>query len=99
MSFASTIITLALIIGAFFRRRMGETGGNILKLLAIAAGLATSLIWALLDNLDDPMALFNENTPWVGIAFAVELAFVMFYNVSKRSSGSELKPESGYVRF
>jgi hypothetical protein len=81
IALVSTVIMLA---RAFARRKQSVEGEekseprniSIWVSLAALAGVATPVLWALLDNLDLDRAFVNGNTKWVALAFAVHLVLI-----------------------
>jgi Na+/proline symporter len=98
MSLIAVIFSLLLIVGAFIRRRNRENGekysGGIVKILAIVLGIATPIVWLLLDNLNHSMHFVNRDTIYVAIVFIVQLAVIGIYYLrkNKRNDDNDLTP-------
>jgi uncharacterized repeat protein (TIGR02543 family) len=90
MSFASSMITIGLLIGIFVRRKLRRTKVSVPQFIAIAAGIVTSLVWCLLDDISKPMALVTDNTLWVGAVFMLQLVCLGLYLAHREKSVNTL---------
>jgi len=72
--------------------------GNILRSLTITAGVATPLIWVIMENHNNEMVWINALTPIVAIPFALTVVFCAVTNVSnKKLQGDDYTDESKYA--
>jgi hypothetical protein len=66
-----------------------KLSGGMWKALAIGCGAATPVIWLLLDNLRNPVALINANTKWVAVAVLMHLIGASVYLIGKNRERRE----------
>jgi hypothetical protein len=102
MSIVAMLISLAYVGGAYSRHRDIKTeneqrrdigieeearlSGGMWKVIAVAAGVLTPVVWLLLDDLRDPMTFINSNTKWVAQSFIIHLIFALLYQVRKNKT-------------
>ncbi len=92
------LISLLLVLGSFFRRRREEDAqderaedkertdkkrGWYAKLITMLLGLLPAVLFLALDNMTLSMALVNQWTLWVAVAFVVQMLCLATYLVIK----------------
>jgi uncharacterized repeat protein (TIGR02543 family) len=109
MSIVAIIISIVLVIGAFAKRRRGDEAdeiayryeesekrrrqGKLLKVLTCLVGVATLIVWIVLDDFSQPMVWVNKWTLFVGIAFIVHLFLLVVYKLRSARKDSEYEEE------
>jgi hypothetical protein len=59
------------------------------EIFAVVVGIATPVIWLLLDNLSLPMEFINRYTIYVAIVFIIHAALTIIFNIVKEREASE----------
>ncbi|MDR0875690.1 MAG: hypothetical protein LBN12_05720, partial [Clostridiales Family XIII bacterium] len=88
----AAVLSIYLIVGAVLKRRRDQgidsyteeevkQQGNVLKVLAIAAGVLTIVVWLILDDLSTPVTWINKWTLPVVIIFIVHIAAFFAYKI------------------
>ncbi|MDR0854564.1 MAG: InlB B-repeat-containing protein [Clostridiales Family XIII bacterium] len=63
--------------------------GKLLKALTCLAGVATLMVWIILDDFSQPMAWVNSWTLFVGLVFIVQIALLVIYKLRSAGRDSE----------
>ncbi|MDR0854295.1 MAG: leucine-rich repeat protein [Clostridiales Family XIII bacterium] len=109
MSIVAAVISIFLVIGVFAKRRRSHEAhkiaygyeeikkrrgrGKLLKALTCLAGVATPIVWLILDDLSQPMVWVNKWTLFVGIVFIVHLFLLVVYKLRSTRNDSEYEEE------
>jgi hypothetical protein len=79
---------LVLFIGAIRKPAVG-TAAMVLRIVALAAGAVTIVVWIVLDKLQMPNVWIDEHTPVIIVLFAVFALITIAFNIVKRTRSDE----------
>jgi uncharacterized repeat protein (TIGR02543 family) len=98
----AAVIAIFLICGAVVKRRRERDAesftdeesqryrGNILRLLSVAAGILTVVVWLVIENLNAPVSWVNQWTLPVTILFVVHIVLFASYKVRVAKTGNDV---------
>jgi uncharacterized repeat protein (TIGR02543 family) len=66
---------------------------RLLKIITIAAGFLTLIVWLVLDNFSEQMIWINRNTLYVGIVLLITLTSLVVYKIRKSDKDGEYAAE------
>jgi uncharacterized repeat protein (TIGR02543 family) len=73
LSLLALVIAALTIVGIVSKRR-----AELLKLVTIALGFATTIVWLILDDMSKPMVWFNQSTLYILLIVLAQVALIFF---------------------